>query len=63
MVKSNGMKNYQRYQSRQVRGLVEQIPHERRKDLLKLITGLAQLNGIANENAYRLALKHLKETS
>ena len=60
LVNKNGLKGtYYRYQSRQVKGLCDQIPGERRESLLEEIKVQAYLLGYDNQSALKNAIKHL----
>lgn len=61
LVNKNGLKGtYRRYQSRQVKGLCDQIPEERKEGLLEEIKIQANLLGYNNQSALKSAIKHLK---
>jgi len=52
--------NYHRYQSRAVKKLCNQIPKERKENLLNEIKARATISGLNNPSALRSAIKHLK---
>jgi len=60
LVNKNGLKGtYHGYQSRQVKGLCDQIPKNKKEELLFEIKAKALLFGCTNQSALNNAIKHL----
>ena len=51
--------DFNRFQTRQVRGITREIPRYRRGTLREVIIARANLEGVANMSAYRAALRAL----
>ena len=62
LINPNGLKgSYQHYQLRQLKSLCNQIPEERKEELLGEIKARAFLLGANNQTALNNTIKHLTE--